>query len=183
MKLPKLDPRHESQFQVGDRVWIVAGKSSQEDRVSSILLELCGVGEGKQPVLICTGYRLGTANLDSSDFSFRPNEVYATEELAKELAQWHPVNDLSEADWKQAIGDREDDESLEECELSRCCVAVSAIRDILLQCQEDGGLVERDVRALRQLLGEHEYPLPNDQRPINLDKIVGQLGLLDATHA
>ena len=180
MKLPELE--REPQFQVRDRVWVIAGKNLQEDRVSSILLELCDVGGDKQPVLICTGYRLGTANLDSSDFSFRPNEVYATEELAREFAQWHPVIDLSEADWKQAIGDREDDENLEECELSRCCAAISAIRDLLLKCQEDGGLAERDVRNLRQLLGEHEYPMHNGQRPANLDKIIGQLGLLDATH-
>lgn len=181
MKLPELE--REPQFQVRDKVWIIAGRNPQEDRVSAILLELCDAGGDKQPVLICTGYRLGTANLDSSDFSFRLNEVYATEELAGELAQWHPVSDLSEADWKQAIGDREDDASLEECELSRCCAVISAIRDLLLKCQEDGGLVERDVRTLRQLFGEHEYPLPNGQRPANLDKIVGQLRLLDATHA
>ena len=182
MNLPKLE--REPQFQVRDKVWIIAGKDVQEDHVSSILFELRDVGNDKPPVLICTGYRLGIANLDSSDWSFRPGEVYATEAQATELAQWHSVGDLPEADWKQAIGDREDDESLEECELSRCCAVISSIRDILLKCQEDGGLVERDVRALRQLFsGEHEYPLPNGKRPTNLDKIVGQFGLLDATHA
>lgn len=108
--------------------------------------------------------------------------MYATEAQAMELAQWHPVSNLSEAEWEQAIGNREDDDSLEECDLSCCCATISAIRDLLLKCQENYGLIEREVRTLRQLLGEHEYPMPNGERPVNLDKIIGQLGLLDATH-
>ena len=169
-------------FQVRDKVWVIAGKDVQEDHVSAILFELCDDGN-KQSTFICTGYRLGFANLDSIDLLFSPNEIYESEELAKELAQWHPVSDFSEADWKQAIGDRRDDQSLDESELSRCCALISNIRDLLLKCQEDGGLIERDVRILRKLLKEHEYPLPNGHRPANLDKVLGQLGLLDTTPA
>lgn len=180
MKLLEVDPGQEPQFNIGDRVWTIVYKAIREDSVSSILFQLCE-GSDSHPVLVCTGFRLTRLNLESSDHIFPLNEVYATEAIAKELAQWHPVADLLEAEWKQALGDRDYDESLDECELSRCCGKISDIRDLLVKCQENSGLIERDVRTLRQLLNNHEYPMPNGERPVNLDKVITQLGLIDET--
>lgn len=91
-----------------------------------------------------------------------------------ELNEWHPVKGLTDEDWKKAIGNRDDFESLENCELSCCCAVISEIRDILLECQKNSGLIERDVRTLCQYLGEHDIPLKRK----NLDKIFEQLGIL-----
>lgn len=178
MKLPVMKPNDAPQHNIGDSVWVISRRQPTMCNVLSIKLELCSSGKANDPVLLCMGYRLNTLNVDSKDWSFRPHEVYASKELAEKLAQWHPVSDLSEEEWKMAIGVRDDDESLEECELSRCCATISSARNILLKCQKDGGLIERDVQSLCALLSGHGYPKPGGQRPANLDKIVGQLGIL-----
>jgi hypothetical protein len=170
---------YEPAFGLGDHVWVIAGKAPQDVRVLAVLFQLGRMNSEGRDVLLCTGYLLDTMNLDGPDDSFPPHEVYASELAAQELAAWHPVDDISELEWKQAIGDREDDDSLDECELSRCCTTISRTRDILAKCQENSGLIERDLRILKELFKNHEYPSPNGLRPQNLDKIIGELGFLD----
>lgn len=173
MKLPEIEPWCKPKFNVGDRVWIIKEKKAVENFVTAILFELVSASPGREPVLICTRYRLGMRNFEAKDYQFGLDEVY-TEEEVKELVKWHPVKGLAKEEWKKAIGGRDDAESLENCELSRCCAVISDTRDLLLKCQEEGGLIERDVRTLCQYLGEHELPLKRK----NLDKIFEQLGIL-----
>ncbi len=145
------------------------------------MFELCDAGRDQEPQLVCTGYRLSAWNFERMDDVFPRNEVYVTEAEAQELAQWNAVTDISEEEWQRAVGDRDDkDIDIEECELSRCCAIVSSIRDLLLECKKYKGLIERDRRKLRTLLGQHEHPAPQGQRPPILDKILGRLNLLDA---
>ncbi|MFA5987126.1 MAG: hypothetical protein WC797_00530 [Candidatus Paceibacterota bacterium] len=181
--LPELDPSEEPRFNAGQRVWVIVDGVAvyvEDVTIRSILFELCENGKGKPPVLICTGYRLSEYNPGSGSFFSSPDEVYATKEVAEELAKWYPVKDVSEAEWKQAIGDRQDDESLDSCELPSCCANISDARDIFAKCQQKGGLIERDVRRVRGLLEGH-YPVPSGDSkptPTSLDKIMAQLGLL-----
>jgi hypothetical protein len=104
---------------------------------------------------------------------FFPYEIYSTEDEAKKLSSWFEVKGIRKRDWKTAIGDRKDDESLEEAELSRCCANISEARDLLLLCQKNSGLIQRDVNQLHYLLKGHEAPL---HKPV-LDKILAKLKL------
>ena len=168
----KVNPEYEPEFQVGSRVWVISGKRVFDHIVMGILFEFFG----PTGLLCCTGYLLDTLNLDEERDEFYPSEVYSTEEIAKEFAVWHPV-ELSTTEWELALGVRENESTLDGCELARCCANVSAIRDILIVCQTAGGLLERDVRKFRFLMAQHEYPMPDGNRPVHFDKIVEQLWL------
>lgn len=157
MELIELSPIEKPQFDIDAEVWIIRNKKPKKQRVVSIFFELIDAGEEK-PVLVHRGYQLDAYNLDASDIRvlFEPSEVYADKCEAEKLSTWHPVNILSAAEWRQAIGDQ-DLESQRESDLSLCCAHVDAIRNILARCQEDGGLIERDAQRLEQLLEEHGY--------------------------
>lgn len=169
---PKLDSWEKPQFGLGSHVWVISGINAKESKVVAINFRL--IDDTGQSNLICTGYRLNIYNLDLGDFSFSPQEVYATEKEARELAQWHPVLELSEIEWAAAIGNR--DFPIELCELPACCGNISDARNILFKCRKDGGLIERDARELKELLGNHSLPLPKKES-INLNKILEQLEL------
>ena len=77
-----------------------------------------------------------------------------------DAVKWFPVDGISDDEWRAALGDREvpHDEpySIDRCELGVCCAVISAIRDLLYQCQEQGGLFAGDVQRLRSLCRQHE---------------------------
>jgi hypothetical protein len=187
MQLPQIEPK----FNLGDVVWVIQGNNVNRcvlgSKVYSIKLELFIAKQGEPPVLVCTGYQLGVMNfdvLDAISSSYPHDKVYSTKEEAETLAKWHPVENISLEEWERAIGNRENDDSLDTCELSRCCAIISDIRDILLDCKENQGLIERDLLKLSDLLKSHDFPLyenllPDGQGSKNLAKILGQLGILD----
>ena len=182
MKLLKLKSEKEMRFKIGDRVWIIKEKHPVEANIMSISFQLIKNGKGEEPFLICIGYHLNQYNSDRYPLSaeFYPYEVYPTQKLPNELAQWHPETLLTTTEWKQAVGDRDDEASLEECELSPCCATISHIRDLLLKCENDSGLIERDVRRLRELLDSHRHPRSTSGRKSkNLNRIFRQLGILN----
>lgn len=162
-------------FRVGDAVWVIYGREPLRARVLSIVFELRRTSTGNLG-LICTGYRLDIANLDSRDWSFRQDQIYAGQRTARRLAKWHPVGGITEQEWLAAIGDRDLEDSIESCEMSICCAVISECRDILIECRQNGGLIERDLRTLALLLSEHDNPMLNGHRP-SLSKILGQFGL------
>lgn len=177
---------HAPEFSLNQKVWFIVGKRSESGHVIGIKFELINSSDAGD-VLFCTGYKLDRYNVDSldSDFSFLPHEVYGTEAEVQTLIEWHPVSDVSNEEWLKALGKRsadgdsvEESESIENCELARCCANVSDSRDLLYRCQEDGGLIERDLRLLKASLGRdlHGLLATNHPRPI-LKKIFDQLGI------
>jgi hypothetical protein len=98
------------------------------------------------------------------------NRLVKTEEEAKRLTQFHKV-ELTDEQWYQAIGDRDEDESLEDCELSDCCSTISEIRTLLITCKENKGLIVWETEILQSLLSDHSS---YEQTQI-LDKIFKQL--------
>jgi hypothetical protein len=173
----KVDPEYAPRFGVNDTVWIIAAGKACKDEVNAINFEYAQ-NQARELVLFCTGYRLSHINGATNNGYYRPFEIYSSEAEAHELATWHAVT-MTQKEWVRAIGSRQNEKSIDRCELAPCCANVSAIRDMLLRCQRDGGLMERDRQKLGHLLDEHEYPMPNGKRPENLDKIMGQLNLLD----
>jgi hypothetical protein len=184
LRLP-VYPSHASQrLTVGDKAWVIDHKEVRQYWVRSIQFELLHLGN-REPELICTGFTfweqkggLMPHNSETMSEYFRPFEVYTNRPTAVRHARWHAVEGVSDEQWACAIGTREDDKSLDTCEMQRCCANVSQLRDYLLKCQRDGGLIHRDWRDLRHLLPQHEHPLPDGKRPKNLDKILSKLGLL-----
>jgi hypothetical protein len=114
-------------------------------------------------------------NLDTADLSYDPGEVYKTEAEAQELAVWHPVVRVSKKTWLKAVGTRERQRSIDESELFPCCTNISHVRDILLKCQRQKGLIERDVCELCELLGQY-HPEMISTGNKNLWRILKQLG-------
>ena len=187
MRYLPVNPSYGPKFKVGQRVWYIMYRTVREALVRSIQLEHVCI-ESKRSMLTCTGYSLFNSKeggvpfepLTMSEF-FRPSQVYASRQQATSLARWHAVEGITDEQYKAALGSREkgEDDSLDTCELQRCCASISQLRDYLFKCQEGGGLIHRDWRDLRYLLPQHEYPLPADGgRPKNLDLILNKLGLL-----
>jgi hypothetical protein len=184
LRLPVYPGYASGRLSVGDKAWIIHRKEVRQYWVRSIQFELQNFGN-REPELICTGFTFyeqkgGLVPCDSETGSeyYRPYEVYANRRRALRNARWHAVEGVSDEQWRRAIGTREDDKSLDSCEMHRCCANVSQLRDYLLKCQRDGGLIHRDWRDLRYLLPQHEHPLPRGERPKTLDMILDKLGLL-----
>lgn len=153
-----VNPRGAPEFVIDQEVWIIWGRERYRGtRVLTILFELCAEADyGQNCQLICTGYRLQAIS-DSPDGIFRPNQVYPTEAVARELSQWCPVDGLSAEKWRRAIGHPDDDEdALAGSELSPCCAKISHLRRLLFLCQKDGGLIERDRRRVEYLWDTHQ---------------------------
>ena len=179
MKLPELDSKNEPNFKVGDCVWTIQGKRVNAAKIVSIIFELCGAGADKPPVLIYTNYRLDTYNFDNDKFDtlFPPYRVYATKAEVEKLAKWHAVNNISEKEWKKALGNRDDESSLDTCEFQRCCANIADIRSLLYKCQKNGGLIERDVQNIRDGLKGHGHQMSKRKETPIFNKIAEKLGL------
>ena len=92
---------------------------------------------------------------------------------------FYPVTDITDADWLVALGDRsvahDHPTHIGRSELGVCCAVISSIRDLLYQCQEQGGLFQADVRSLRQLCRTHERGTWSAE-PV-LSRVAAALGL------
>ncbi|MBR9691420.1 hypothetical protein GOV06_01415 [Candidatus Woesearchaeota archaeon] len=106
-------------------------------------------------------------------------DFYVDREKAEAASKFLEVK-ADEETWKLAIGDRkvEDEDSpydLDNCGLPRCCANISEARNILLYCQEEGGLIAHDRdNLLSLLLDRHDLEFEK-QEPIG--KIYTQLGI------
>ena len=96
-------------------------------------------------------------------------EVSRLRKQSKTFVQVH----VSANEWEQALGNREKETHHEDCELQSCCANISSIRDWLLQCKEDGGMVQDDIQQLDEALKAHDKPT---ETPV-LESILKQLGL------
>lgn len=171
-------------FKPGQQVWIIVERAVDEVRVLSALFELCVSDEKKGEFsFVHSGYKLSRYRFleegNAPSMEYHTFEIYASRELAEQDVVWHSVSGLSEEEWFAAIGDPEERESLDTCELSHCCAHTATIRDLLTACQDDDGLLERDRKRLKALVegGEngHEHFSPG-KHPL-LDRIFTQLDI------
>jgi len=118
--------------------------------------------------------------LDTTNTVLR-SECYDDRTKAQKASEFLKV-ELNKKAWKLAIGDRNirDKSSpyhLENCNLHPCCAEISAIRDILLYCRENGGLIVHERDELVRLMQQHGFR-HNKQSPMNpLRMIFEQLGI------
>lgn len=169
-------PEGKPQFTLGQKIWYInCRKEVDEDQIQAINFKLLR-HEGKDQ-LFCVGYDLQTINIDAPGFPFMPYDLCETKELADQLAVWHPITDMADEQWEAAIGDREK-ETAEDSELGICCADISAIRDLLITCRLDGGLMERDVQMISCLIAGHDHNVTtNPEEFPNLQKIFTQLSV------
>lgn len=179
MKSYEVHPEFTPKFKIGEKVWCInVGRRVESTEVLSIRFELFNE-QGKE-LLVCRGYNLRMLNLNTEDEHrnldcWPAKEVYATEHEAKVLAKLHAVEDVSEEDWTKAIGNPDDEESFEKSELTPCCAEISNLRDLLMKCRKNKGLIERDMITLRRfcLKGSH---MPTNPIP-TLKKILEKLDI------
>lgn len=150
-------PQFKPQFRVGQEVWIILSRGEvKSSRVQGVRFEL--IGEPEAAMLHCIGYTLpilGSGN--GTGETFAQCDLHEREEIARQLAVWRPIVPMSDEEWTQAIGNKGDEESIDDSELDRRCKSIDAIRDFLAVCRETGGLIERDVQKIIALIDLHNH--------------------------
>lgn len=170
-----------SEFKPGDVVWIIYGRKCVEQIVRSVKIE--AYLDGDDIATVCTGYTFSLLSFsNTNDGSFLPCHVYGDRDTAMRLAKWYPVN-LSDHEWLAFLGNRDDSDSLDECELQSCCSSISKCRSILYDCQNYGGLILRDVERIMKLLDDaHPEFLSRsklaENNCVNAINVFGQLKIL-----
>ena len=176
MDVLPVHPQGKPQFSLGQKIWYInCRKEVDEDQIRAIDFKLVR-HEGKDQ-LFCVGYDLQTVNIDAPGLPFMPYDLYETKELADQLAVWHPITNMTDEQWEAAIGDREKG-TAEDSELGICCADISEIRDLLITCRQDGGLMERDVQIISSLINNHDHDVvTTSEKCPNLQKILTQLNV------
>jgi hypothetical protein len=127
--------------------------------------------------LVCKGYEgleCPIHNWSKGIDHYLIKDIYLTEQAAKNHAQWTPIN-IGDYDWQAMIGDRDDD-SHGDSELGVCCANLSGVRDELIRCRKQGGLIRRDLDYLAVCTSTHENLFEGDFSE-NIDKIMRDLNI------
>lgn len=177
-QLPPFKEGYGPQFRLSETVWVIQGRNVIQTAILAInYAEVNDVINGiEQPVLLTVSYDVGVYKLPSLEVSHFANEIYRDQATAAQHAVWCPCADIPSDVWLAAIGDRENDDSLDSCELTRCCSEVSHVRDLLLKCCERQGLIQRDVDKLKHFLHSSAHSCTKDGP--NLDRIFARLGIV-----
>ncbi len=161
-------------YVLGQQVWAMV-KEEGRDRVieTQVIAWNIDVAPGRRSLVgRLDSYCCGSGPEGAQDISLE--DVFATEKEALFTAEFVAVS-ASREEWLTAIGDREDeDDDLMDCDLQIDGREVSAIRDTLIICQEQGGLNRRDVRLLQSQLNAC---WPPDGEIDTLTLILQQLGV------
>lgn len=158
----EVNPKFSSWFSVGQKVWFVKnnGREYNSGIIASILFIYNGDRSGG---LRCERYYIedfdkeetfeaGGLKIPVPFIEVFVDNVYELEEMVKILTEFHPVVGISEEEWLKAIGNYDDEGSIDKCDLPPCCASISQVRDILMDCKKEGGLVESRVRFLEYVL-------------------------------
>lgn len=179
MRLPVLRVDHTPIALAGGNVWVIHRHKPERVHVLSVVFEMTidheEPGKPGEQAFFFMGYRTNPPNASRRDFLYLPCDVFKTRREAAEDAKWHPVTHVSAKTWEKAIGS---EAVHEDSELGSCCGTIGEIRDLLLQCQKDGGIMERDRRKLESLLASHTRPTkPDGNPPPHFERILKKLGL------
>ena len=147
-------------YKAGDEVWVISAIIGQS-KVNKTAVR-------KVPVNICYDDELrwdGWYDISLLTFpgDYLPPSwiyhwyVFNNEKDAKKAAKWYSV-DFTDEEWLKCIGDRKIPHdlpgSIENCELVIGCVndGTSDIRDLLIGCKENKGLMEIDRQRLENYI-------------------------------
>lgn len=182
----QFNPEFAPRFNVGDTVWYLWGDTGKYDstEVRNIMVELYPSSGFRRKDLdlpegltaICTGYKVGIWPIWLPGYRdyFLPREVFASEEEAKIMAKWYPIEE--EYDWESLLGDREK-ETHHEAELALCCASISAVRNCLYMCKENGGVIERERQTIIANLSSHPEILEDAKDFPNLNRLFAELDI------
>ena len=175
---------HVPKFEIGQEIFVVM--SPETYLKTTIRCINCDLGPSKEG-----GYVLYKPKYDVRHILF-PNKYFDSDaEQTAGLPEYRIFNDEEEAEamavlvkvkmtrkqWLQAVGDRDSEDSLEDCELQPCCSKISDIRDIFLKCKKYGGLTKLevlDMEWIKDVLLEHNK---NEENSPLLFEILSQLGV------
>jgi len=154
-------PEFAPKFNVGDTVWYFREETGRylSTKITCILAEIHNMSNWidcsiRDFGMMCAGYKTETYPtwFENGRYYFHNDELWRSEEEIRESAKWYPIKD--DHDWEAAIGNREEKSHLKS-ELAPCCSDISCIRDVLLKCQKNGGIIERDRQMILLSLGSH----------------------------
>lgn len=172
-QLPPFESGCEPTHKINDTAWVIQHRRLLKVKILGINFTEVETETGH--VLMTTGYDTDVySDLRTGSRCFLPRQITTNEAEARRLCTWHPVVGLSKRQWMAAIGNPEDSDSLDTCEMPACCGNIGQIREHLMDCQVEGGLIQRDVERLADALANHERPSSFSN---NLDNILTQLGL------
>lgn len=188
----KITFRHPSDFKIDDKVyWVRGPESVTEGKITAFGATI--VRSRNTLIAIPQTARLSVlaySDYFEVDWDAVPLQ-YLTKDKAKALAWFlfFPVK-CDGDDWIKAIGKRptfeeiekaarektyDSEDSLDTCELQRCCANISDVRDALIRCMDKGGLIGWERENLQWLVNNSCHDKPKDT-PI-LNSILEQLGV------
>ncbi|MFC1685425.1 hypothetical protein ACFLZZ_00200 [Nanoarchaeota archaeon] len=157
----------EPDFKINQTVYVPMKNRVLEATVLAYDAGIAENGKGKDLIGGVFGYQLNKFvmsgyGIDNPLSGKVPLDIlYSNEKEAKEASRFLKV-DLSEDDWKLAIGDDgENDETskyhVKESGLSTCCANIDEAREVLEYCQEKKGLIVHERNYLVKLLAGHDF--------------------------
>lgn len=160
------DSLHEPAFDIGQKVFIVLGPDSYIEANVRIINCVIAKSDSGSCALYLPKYEFDCILFPNDYFKdgedligVQEYRVFDNEEKAKEMSSFVKV-DIENDKWDDAIGNREDEETIDGCELAPCCANISKIRDILLKCKKYKGLTKMEIEDMAwslRALEEHNY--------------------------
>lgn len=164
------------QFHCNQDVFVMIG--GQKGYITDVITSICLKTTNEQSFYI-EGYETFHSFYYSKTGFIKPQDITTDESLAQSEMKFTPVS-LSDEEWQLAIGERGYDADfskdgskvdIEDCELGLCCKDISDIRDILIECKENGGLNHRQIKRLSELIILHEPPTKMEHLKKILDAV------------
>ncbi len=142
---------HTPSFEIGQKVFVVLGPDKYIFTSVRSINCILGLSETGSCMLYIPKYEFSNIFFPNEYFDeleesigIGEYRIFEKESEAKSMSSFIKVS-ISEQDWDNAIGNRENEETIEECELSPCCFQISEVRDILLRCKKHGGLTKLEI--------------------------------------
>ena len=174
---------HHPSFEIGQKVFIVLGPDKYISTHVRSINCILGPSGSVNCMLYIPKYEFSNILFPNEYFDESEElvgvgeyRIFTKESEAKDRSLFINI-DIDKVEWDEAVGDRENEETIEECELSPCCSQISEIRDILLKCKKYGGLTRLEIENaewIEKVLLEHNQ---DKERSPLLYKILEQLGL------
>jgi hypothetical protein len=173
--------KEELPFKIGQEVWYITARTKDNNYSKSQVRSYNAVlfDDGSGLTAFVRSVELYAWNLQDDGYSLE--EVFATEEEAKEATKFFPVKFITGDEWEQAIGSNgEDGVKIEDCELYSCCSNLQPVRNLLYTCYSRNGLIKLDRDRLKSLVIEQKttgfcFSIPRENYPPILKRIFEQL--------
>ena len=167
----------EPKFKLGEKVWIVCGPNNAV--FTNITSYHASIVEDHHEKMIAFAHAVRASAFISDDWFEDIDHdsvpfIYITkdeEEVKRWMKPWSVK--MEEDEWFKMIGRRptveemikaakekryDSEDSLDECELVRCCATIAEIRDVFIKCQEKGKITGWEREQLQELVNNHSKP-------------------------